>query len=155
LAEASRPHRDVDVAQVFHWTREALLAPLARGSTVITLSSEAALRGSPLSGGYAGAKAAIRWLTSYAAAESQRAELGIRFISVLPQLTPATALGAEFAAAYGTEGPVLTTEQAGRRSPTWSPMTPTTRTPTCSPPSACARWLDPAFQIPSRQEEQA
>jgi len=90
---------EVDVAQTFHWTREALLAPR---SSVITLSSGAALRGSPLSGGYAGAKAAIRWLTSYAAEESGRDKLGIRFVSVLPQLTPATALGAVFAAAYAT-----------------------------------------------------
>jgi hypothetical protein len=104
--------------------REALLAPLAPGSVVITLSSGAALRGSPLSGGYAGAKAAIRFLTAYAAEESQRAALGIRFVSVLPQLTPATALGAVFAAAYAarqgadaspsTGGPPLTPEQVGQ-----------------------------------------
>jgi NAD(P)-dependent dehydrogenase (short-subunit alcohol dehydrogenase family) len=115
---------DVDVAHVFHWVRETLLAPLAPGSVVITLSSGAALRGSPLSGGYAGAKAAIRWLTAYAAEESQRAALGIRFVSVLPQLTPATALGAVFAAAYaarqgagaapGPGGPALTPEQVGQ-----------------------------------------
>ena len=91
---------EVDVAHVFHWTREALLTPLGPGSTVVTLSSGAALRGSPLSGGYAGAKAAIRWLTAYAAEESGRDKLGIRFVSLLPQLTPATALGAVFAAAY-------------------------------------------------------
>jgi NAD(P)-dependent dehydrogenase (short-subunit alcohol dehydrogenase family) len=115
---------DVDVAHVFHWVREALLVPLAPGSVVITLSSGAALRGSPLSGGYAGAKAAIRFLTAYAAEESQRAALGIRFVSVLPQLTPATALGAVFATAYAarqgadaapsTGGPALTPEQAGQ-----------------------------------------
>jgi len=115
---------DVDVAHVFHWVREALLAPLAPGSVVITLSSGAALRGSPLSGGYAGAKAAIRFLTAYAAEESQRAALGIRFVSVLPQLTPATALGAVFAAAYAARrgadaspsagGPPLTPEQVGQ-----------------------------------------
>jgi NAD(P)-dependent dehydrogenase (short-subunit alcohol dehydrogenase family) len=116
---------DVDVAHVFHWTREALLAPLAPGSTVVTLSSGAAVFGSPLSGGYAGAKAAIRWLTSYAADESRRAELGIRFVSLLPQLTPATELGAVFAAAYthregtgaaarGGPGGVLTPEQVGQ-----------------------------------------
>ena len=63
---------DVDVQQVFHWLREALLVPLAPGSTVITMSSGAALRGSPLSGGYAGSKATIRFITSYAAAESER-----------------------------------------------------------------------------------
>ena len=37
---------EVDVQHVFHFTREALLAPLTPGSTVITLSSGAALRGS-------------------------------------------------------------------------------------------------------------
>ena len=115
---------DVDVAHVFHWVREALLAPLAPGSVVITRASGAALRGSPLSGGYAGAKAAIRFLTAYAAEESQRAALGIRFVSVLPQLTPATALGAVFAAAYAARrgadaspsagGPPLTPEQVGQ-----------------------------------------
>ena len=85
------------------------------------MSSGAALRGSPLSGGYAGAKAAIRWLTAYAAAESDREKLGIRFVSLLPQLTPATELGAIYAAAYATRpdvdvppGPPLTPEQAGQ-----------------------------------------
>ena len=116
---------DVDVAHVFHWTREALLAPLAPGSTVVTLSSGAAVFGSPLTGGYAGAKAAIRWLTSYAAEESKRAGTGVRFVSLLPQLTPATALGAVFAAAYaaregtgaaarGGPGGVLTPEHVGQ-----------------------------------------
>ena len=119
---------EVDVQHVFHFTREALLAPLAPGSTVITLSSGAALRGSPLSGGYAGAKAAIRWLTGYAAEESQRAGLGIRFVTLLPQLTPATDLGARYVAAYaarqaggpaapsagGPAGPPLTPDLAGQ-----------------------------------------
>ena len=84
---------DVDVRHAFHWIREALLLPLAPGSTVITMSSGAAVAGSPLSGGYAGAKATIRFITSYAADESERAGLGIRFISILPRLTPATDLG--------------------------------------------------------------
>jgi NAD(P)-dependent dehydrogenase (short-subunit alcohol dehydrogenase family) len=113
---------EVDVAHAFGWTREALLAPLAPGSSVVTLSSGAALRGSPLSGGYAGAKAAIRWLTAYAAEESARDKLGIRFVSLLPQLTPATALGAVFAAAY-------TARQAAApagppRTPAGPPLTP-------------------------------
>ncbi len=114
---------DVDVQHAFNWTREALLAPLEPGSTVVALSSGAALFGSPLSGGYSGAKSAIRWLTAYAAEESARAKLGIRFVSLLPQLTPATALGAVFARAYAaTEGdgaarraggPPLTPAQVG------------------------------------------
>ena len=109
-----------------HWSREALLRPLAQGSVVIAFSSGAALRGSPLSGGYAGAKATIRFVSAYAADESQRAGLGIRFVSVLPQLTPATDLGAAAVAAYaqraGTDlatftenlGPALTPEHAGK-----------------------------------------
>jgi NAD(P)-dependent dehydrogenase (short-subunit alcohol dehydrogenase family) len=117
---------DVDVQHVFHWTREALLRPLAPGSVVVALSSGAALRGSPLSGGYAGAKATIRFITSYAADESERAGLGIRFTSVLPQLTPATGLGAPAVAAYAARagvdaatfverlGPALTPEQVGK-----------------------------------------
>jgi NAD(P)-dependent dehydrogenase (short-subunit alcohol dehydrogenase family) len=120
----SRPW-DVDVRHAFHWTREALLRPLPPGSTVVAMSSGAALQGSPLSGGYAGAKAAIRFLTSYAADESERAGLGIRFTAVLPQLTPATGLGAAAVAAYAARagmdveaflkdrGPALTPEQAG------------------------------------------
>jgi NAD(P)-dependent dehydrogenase (short-subunit alcohol dehydrogenase family) len=117
---------EVDVQQVFNWTREALLRPLAPGSTVIAFSSGAAVFGSPLSGGYAGAKATIRFISQYAADESQRGELGIRFVSVLPQLTPETELGAAAVAAYAaregmdipsflaTRGPSLTPEQAGK-----------------------------------------
>ena len=116
---------EVDVQHVFGWVREALLLPLAPGSVVIAMSSGAALRGSPLSGGYAGAKATIRFIAAYAAAESQRGNLGIRFTSVLPQLTPATGLGAPAVAAYAARqgvdtdtylaglGPALTPEQAG------------------------------------------
>lgn len=116
---------DVDVKHVFHWTREALLLPLAPGSVVIAMSSGAALGGSPLSGGYAGAKAAIRFITSYGAAESERGGLGIKLVSVLPKLTPATELGAAGVAAYAARqgvdvatflegfGPVLTPEQVG------------------------------------------
>jgi len=117
---------NTDVRQVFHWSREALLRPLEEGSVVIAFSSGAALRGSPLSGGYAGAKATIRFVSGYAADESARAGLGIRFVSVLPQLTPATDLGAAAVAAYAqrqgvdvatyTEnlGPALTPEHAGK-----------------------------------------
>ncbi len=116
---------NVDVAQAFHWTRYALRRPLAPGSAVIALSSGAAVNGSPLSGGYAGAKATIRFISSYAAEEAQRAGLGISFASVLPRLTPATDLGAKAVAAYAarqgvdvetfvaSSGPVLTPEQVG------------------------------------------
>jgi NAD(P)-dependent dehydrogenase (short-subunit alcohol dehydrogenase family) len=117
---------EVDVQQAFNWTREALLLPLEAGSVVIAMSSGAAVQGSPLSGGYAGAKAAIRFLTRYAADESERAGLGIRFISLLPKLTPATDLGSAAVAAYAARdgedvaaylektGPALTADQVGQ-----------------------------------------
>jgi NAD(P)-dependent dehydrogenase (short-subunit alcohol dehydrogenase family) len=117
---------EVDVQHAFHWVREALLRPLEPGSTVIAVSSGAALRGSPLSGGYAGAKATIRFLASYAADESRREGLGIRFTAVLPDLTPETGLGHAAVAAYAARagadvaaftagrGPVLTPAVAGQ-----------------------------------------
>jgi NAD(P)-dependent dehydrogenase (short-subunit alcohol dehydrogenase family) len=116
----------VDVQQAFNWTREALLLPLDPGSVVIAMSSGAAVNGSPLSGGYAGAKATIRFLTGYAGAESEREGLGIRFISLLPKLTPATDLGSAAVAAYAARdgedlasylektGPALSAEQVGQ-----------------------------------------
>jgi NAD(P)-dependent dehydrogenase (short-subunit alcohol dehydrogenase family) len=117
---------NVDVRHVFEWIGAALRAPLSPGSSVIAFSSGAALKGSPLSGGYAGAKSAIRFITSYAAVESQRAGLGIDFISLLPQLTPRTDLGAAAVAAYAglqgvdvathiaSMGEVVTPELVGR-----------------------------------------
>jgi NAD(P)-dependent dehydrogenase (short-subunit alcohol dehydrogenase family) len=117
---------DVDVAQAFHWTRQVLQRPLTPGSSVIAISSGAAVNGSPLSGGYAGAKATVRFITGYAAIESQRAGLGIRFVSVLPRLTPATDLGADAVAAYAerqgvdvdtfvrSSGPALSPDQVGK-----------------------------------------
>jgi NAD(P)-dependent dehydrogenase (short-subunit alcohol dehydrogenase family) len=117
---------NVDVAQAFYWIRHALRRPLESGSCVIAVSSGAALRGSPLSGGYAGAKATVRFIADYAAIESERAGLGIGFVSVLPALTPATDLGAAAVSAYaGRQGtdvedfvlalaPVLTPDQVGK-----------------------------------------
>ena len=91
---------EVDVQHVFRFLRQALITPLDPGSVVISFSSGAAMRGSPLSGGYAGAKATIRFMSSYARAEAERSSLDIRFVSILPQITPATQLGAPFVDAY-------------------------------------------------------
>jgi NAD(P)-dependent dehydrogenase (short-subunit alcohol dehydrogenase family) len=116
---------EVDVQQAFHWTRVALLAPLASGSAVIAFSSGAAIMGSPVSGGFAGAKATIRFISRYAAEESERAALGIRFVSVLPKLTPATDQGEMGVRAYAERagmdvdtflaqfGPTIVPDQVG------------------------------------------
>jgi NAD(P)-dependent dehydrogenase (short-subunit alcohol dehydrogenase family) len=89
-----------DVRITFQWVREALLEPLPAGSKVIVVSSGAALQGSPLSGGYAGAKATQRYIVDYARDEAQRAGLGISFTAVLPQITPLTDLGRPAVQAY-------------------------------------------------------
>jgi NAD(P)-dependent dehydrogenase (short-subunit alcohol dehydrogenase family) len=89
-----------DVRVTFQWVREALLKPLGPGSRVVVISSGAALQGSPLSGGYAGAKATQRFITSYAQDEARRAGLDITFAAVLPRLTPLTDLGRPAVRAY-------------------------------------------------------
>ncbi|MFI0369048.1 SDR family oxidoreductase [Actinomadura sp. 1N219] len=89
-----------DTRHVFTWTRAALREPLAPGGVVVGMSSGAALAGSPLSGGYASAKAAVRYIRGYAADESERAGLDLRFVTLLPQLTPVTGLGSAGVAGY-------------------------------------------------------
>jgi NAD(P)-dependent dehydrogenase (short-subunit alcohol dehydrogenase family) len=108
---------ETDVRQAFAWNREALLSPLEPGSTVISVSSRAALGGSALSGGYAGAKAAVRFVAGYAAEESARAALGIRFLSLLPDLAPATGLGAAAVEAYARRLGIEVEEFLRRRGP--------------------------------------
>jgi hypothetical protein len=82
--------------------------------------------GSPLSGGYAGAKATIKFISSYAGLEAQRLGADIRFATVLPQLTSATDLGKIYTERYaamagiseaqfleGRFGGTLSAEQVG------------------------------------------
>ncbi|NGO12835.1 SDR family oxidoreductase [Streptomyces sp. HC44] len=91
-----------DVQITFHWLRGALLTPLRPGSRVIVISSGAALNpnGSPLSGGYAGAKATQRCMAAYAQDEAERAGLDIRFTTVLPWFAPVTGVGRLAVQAY-------------------------------------------------------
>jgi len=110
-----------DVRMTFHWLREALLLPLQPGSRVIVMSSGAAVMGSPLSGGYAGAKATQRFLAAYASQESKRLKLGIGISSVLPRLTPATELGRPAVIAYAAREGVSVAEYMRRMG---EPVTP-------------------------------
>ncbi|MGO9382073.1 MAG: SDR family NAD(P)-dependent oxidoreductase [Mycobacterium sp.] len=91
---------NTDVRIAFHWLREALLKPLRPGSRVVVISSGAALAGSPLSGGYAGAKATQRFISGYAQEEANRADLGITFTALMPRITPLTELGRPAVQAY-------------------------------------------------------
>lgn len=117
---------DTDVRIAFHWLREALLRPLRPGSRVIVFSSGAALNpnGSPLSGGYAGAKATQKFLAAYAQEEAERAGLDITFTALHPYFAPATGVGRAATQAYADraglpleeflrERPVVTPEIAG------------------------------------------
>jgi 3-oxoacyl-[acyl-carrier protein] reductase len=118
-----------DVRITFHWLREALLKPLQPGSKVVVFSSGAAVHGSPLGGGYAGAKATQRFITAYAQDEAKRAGLGITFTAVLSRFSPQTGVGRPAVQAYAARtgqsveqylqsfvrstGPLVTPEIAG------------------------------------------
>jgi NAD(P)-dependent dehydrogenase (short-subunit alcohol dehydrogenase family) len=116
---------DADVKIAFGWLREALRRPLRPGSTVVVVSSGAAVNGSPASGGYAGAKATQRFIADYARDEARRAGLGITVTAVLPRMTPAGEVGRSGIRAYAARdgqteqeylarlGDPLTAEAAG------------------------------------------
>ena len=84
---------EVDAKMAFLFCREALQAPMAAGSVVVIISSGAGINGSPISGGYAGAKRMQMFIAKYCQAESERRELGIRFVSLVPsRIMPETDL---------------------------------------------------------------
>jgi NAD(P)-dependent dehydrogenase (short-subunit alcohol dehydrogenase family) len=110
-----------DVQIGLHWVQAALTAPLAPGSVVLLVSSGAAIQGSPLSGGYAGAKRALWFLASYADALSQAQELGITFKVLVPrQMVPGTGVGDAGIAGYAAAAGVSFASQA-EKWPAWTP----------------------------------
>ena len=74
-----------DVKASFHWLQQALRLPLAKGSRVLLNSSGAAVNGSPLSGGYAGAKRMIWLMAEYATGLSRQLDLGITVQALVPR----------------------------------------------------------------------
>jgi NADP-dependent 3-hydroxy acid dehydrogenase YdfG len=93
---------NIDVKAAFHWVKSALQIPIAPASSMVIMSSGAAIGGSPLSGGYAGAKRMQWLLASYAQRQSDARKLGIRTIAVLPtQFIEGTEIGDAAATAYG------------------------------------------------------
>lgn len=95
---------EADVKIAFTWLRDALLLPLAPGSRIIVVSSGAALNGSPVSGGYAGAKATQRFLAAYAHEEALRAGADITVTAVMPRMTPFGDVGRRGIRAYAARG---------------------------------------------------
>jgi NAD(P)-dependent dehydrogenase (short-subunit alcohol dehydrogenase family) len=112
---------EVDAKSTFFWLRHILKMPLKPGSHVIVVSSGAAVRGSPASGGYASAKRAQWFMAEYAANESQREKLGLRVHCLLPNLNPSTELGRSGIASYAKRAGVTPEEFAKRLGP---PLTP-------------------------------
>jgi NAD(P)-dependent dehydrogenase (short-subunit alcohol dehydrogenase family) len=91
---------EADVKIAFHFCKAALLQPLPADAKVILISSGAAIGGSPISGGYAGAKRTQIFMANYAQKESDRLGLGIRFIALAPRIMPDTELGKYAIAGY-------------------------------------------------------
>src|SRR5271170_2893062 len=92
---------ETDVKAGLYWLQAALNLPLKPGSRVLVGSSGAAEHGSPLSGGYAGAKRMLWFMAGYANRVAAQKGLDIRFQAVLPQqMVSGTGVGDAGASAY-------------------------------------------------------
>ena len=91
---------ETDVKIAFHFCKAALSRPLSAGAAVILISSGAALAGSPITGGYAGAKRTQIFIQNYSQKESDRLGLGLRFMALAPRIVPDTELGRHAIAGY-------------------------------------------------------
>src|SRR5579871_4853385 len=92
---------ETDVKGGLYWMQAALKTPLKPGSRVLVGSSGAAQNGSPLSGGYAGAKRMLWLMAKYANGVSAQSKLGIRFQAIVPQqIIGGTGVGDSGASAY-------------------------------------------------------
>jgi NAD(P)-dependent dehydrogenase (short-subunit alcohol dehydrogenase family) len=92
---------ETDVKAGLYWLQAALNLPLKPGSRVLVGSSGAAQNGSPLSGGYGGAKRMLWFMAQYANGVSEQKNLGIRFQTIVPlQIVGDTGVGDAGANAY-------------------------------------------------------
>jgi NADP-dependent 3-hydroxy acid dehydrogenase YdfG len=95
---------NVDVRLAFEVGRAVLARPLRPGSTVVIISSGAGVNphGSPMSGGYAGAKRMQMFLAGYFQQAADAHKLEIRFVALAPmQFLVGTRIGEAATAAYG------------------------------------------------------
>jgi NAD(P)-dependent dehydrogenase (short-subunit alcohol dehydrogenase family) len=92
-----------DVKAGLHWLQAALNLPLKPGSRVLVVSSGAAVSGSPMSGGYGGAKRMLWFMAQYANGVAEQKKLGIRFQAIVPrQMVAGTGTGDAAATAYAS-----------------------------------------------------
>ena len=90
-----------DVKAGLYWLQAALNLPLGPGSRVLVVSSGAAVGGSPMSGGYGGAKRMLWFMAQYANGVSAQKDLAIRFQAIVPQqMVAGTGVGDAGAGAY-------------------------------------------------------
>ncbi|QHV96685.1 SDR family NAD(P)-dependent oxidoreductase [Spirosoma endbachense] len=75
---------NTDVKASYLLTQYALKTPATAGTLIVFISSGAAIGGSPISGGYAGAKRMQMFLANYAQLASNRLGLGLRFLTLVP-----------------------------------------------------------------------
>ena len=94
---------ETDVKAGLYWLQAALNLPLKPGSRVLVGSSGAAVNGSPMSGGYGGAKRMLWFMAKYANGISVEQNLGIRFQAIVPQqMIGGTGVGDAGANAYAS-----------------------------------------------------
>jgi len=94
---------DHDVKAGLHWLQATLNLPLNPGSRVLVVSSGAAVGGSPMSGGYGGAKRMLWFMARYANRVSTQKQLGICFQTIIPrQMILGTGVGDTAARAYAS-----------------------------------------------------
>ena len=92
---------NIDVKASYLICKAAIETPFPRGAAVILISSGAGIGGSPISGGYAGAKRMQMFLAKYGQREAERLGLDLRFLAIAPgSIMPQTRLGAAAVAAY-------------------------------------------------------
>ena len=92
---------ETDVKGGLYWIQAALNLPLAPGARVLVGSSGAAVDGSPLSGGYAGAKRMLWLMAKYANKVAEQKGLRIRFQTIIPrQMVGGTGTGDAGSRAY-------------------------------------------------------
>ena len=113
---------ETDVRAGLYWLQAALNLPLKPGSRVLVGSSGAAHGGSPLSGGYAGAKRMLWFMAKYANGLSAQKGLAILVQAVLPmQMVGGTGVGDAGATAYARAAGIEPKEFLARSS---APMPP-------------------------------
>ncbi|MCR9137362.1 MAG: SDR family oxidoreductase [Alphaproteobacteria bacterium] len=92
---------ETDTKIAFQFIRAALREPMAEGGAIVSFASGAAIGGSPLSGGYAGAKRMQHLVANYGQWEAEQRGLGLTFMTIYPkQLVAGTGIAEKASTAY-------------------------------------------------------